>query len=282
MKRLSTRYPFVFVLIVLVGWILTSGLASLAAAAVFDVAPTSALAQSMGTLTGTVLALLLAWRLGWLQAAGIARLGSWQVWLLALAFVAYKYIVYRYAFFGTLTSDPTILIYSSSARQIFVRQVVVGFVEEAIFRGLLLYALVRVWGTSRRGLFAATLVAALLFGVLHILQVLSGQSLASTLLVMAGCVFSGIWLGALVLRGGSIWPGVVVHAASNMVVNIGALSVAGFLPPTSAFLLATLSGLPLVLWGIWQLWQTPLGEEPAAENVSLTETRESTLLGAAP
>ena len=38
-----------------------------------------------GRLAVTACVLLLIWRLGWLKASGVARLGRWQVWLLALA-----------------------------------------------------------------------------------------------------------------------------------------------------------------------------------------------------
>ena len=237
-------------------------LASLAAAALLDNELTSNLAQSLGTLTATALILLLVWRLNWLQSAGITRLGSWRVWLLALAIMLYFYAAYRYTFFGTLASDVAYLLHLPEAWGVALRQLGVGTVEEILFRGILLYALVRAWGTTRRGLFAAILTPALLFGSLHILQLATGNSLSGTLLTIVIGLLSGIWMGALVLRWGTLWPGVAIHAFSNVVVNIGALAVIDFAPSTSAFLLAAVLEIPLVLLGIWWFLRLPLAGEP--------------------
>jgi membrane protease YdiL (CAAX protease family) len=264
MKRLATEHPLRFVLVVLLGWIITGLLFALVAAGLLRTELASDLAQSVGTLVATGLLLVLAWRLDWLRRAGITRLGGRQVWLLTAAAVLYFYVGYRYAFFGGQPPEPGLLFRLPAARAVFVRQVVVGFVEETLFRGVMLYALVRAWGTTRRGLTAAIVTAALLFGSLHIVQLASGNALAATLLTMALSVLSGIWLGALVLRWGSIWPGVAIHAASNMVVNIGALAVPDFVPATSAFVVALLMEVPLLLWALWMLWHGPLITEPDA------------------
>jgi membrane protease YdiL (CAAX protease family) len=264
MRRLATEHPLLFVIAVLLWWLTSSLLASLAAAALLDSELASDLAQSLGTLTATALIVLLAWRLGWLRPAGISRLGGWRVWLVALAIMLYFYAAYRYAFFGTLASDLAYLLRLPEAWGVLLRHLVVGTVEEILFRGILLYALVRAWGTTRRGLFAAIITPALLFGSLHILQLATGNSLSGTLLTIVIGLFSGIWMGALVLRWGTIWPGVAIHALSNAVVNVGALAVPDFAPPTSAFLLAALFEMPLVLLGIWWFLHLPLAGGPAS------------------
>lgn len=283
MKRLATEHPLLFVIAVLLGWLASSLLASLAAAALLDTELASDLAQSLGTLTATALILLLAWRLGWLRPAGISRLGGWRVWLVALAIMVYFYAAYRYAFFGTLASDVAYLLRLPETWGVALRQLVVGTVEETLFRGVLLYALVRVWGTTRRGLFAASLTPALLFGSLHILQLATGNSLGGTLLTIVIGLFSGIWMGALVLRWGTIWPGVAIHAFSNAVVNIGALAMIGFAPSTGAFLLAAVLELPLVLLGIWWFLRLPLAGKPASgEPQALEPGHQELPEGAAP
>lgn len=275
MKRFATEHPLIFVVVVLFCWIAAGLLGALAAGALTGTDLGSDLAQSLGTLAATGLLLLLARRLGWLQCLGLTRLGSRRIWLLTLAIVLYFYVAYRYAFFGTLAADLGLLIGLPDTYSIFARQMVVGFVEETLFRGFLLYALVRVWGTSRRGLLAAATLPALLFGSLHILQLATGNELAATLLTIVLAAFSGIWLGALVLRGGSLWPAVIIHATSNMVVNIGALAVPSYVPPTDAFIVAALLELPLVFLGGWWLLRRPLPSVPDAPQVTtgaLSET----------
>jgi membrane protease YdiL (CAAX protease family) len=277
MERLATEHPLRFVILVLLGWIITGLLCALAAAALLRVELTDDLAQSLGTLVATGLLLLVAWRLDWLRPAGITRPGSWRVWILTAAVVLYFYVGYRYAFFGTMPPEPGVLFRLPAARAMFARQVVVGFVEETLFRGVLLYALVRAWGTTRRGLAGAIMTPALLFGSLHILQLATGNATAAVLLTMGLSVLSGLWLGALVVRWGSIWPGVAIHAASNMVVNIGALAVPDFVPATSAFVVATLMEVPLLLLGVWWLRHVPVACAPAVPESGPAEARATAL-----
>jgi membrane protease YdiL (CAAX protease family) len=277
MKRLATRHPLLFVVAVLLGWLAASLLAALAAAALLDTDLATNLAQSLGTLTATGLLLLLAWRLGWLRPAGIACLGGWRLWLLTLALVLYVCGAYHYAFFGTPFFDVGLLIRLPEARAILGRQLIVGFVEETLFRGVLLYALVRAWGTSRRGLFAAVLTPALLFGVLHLLQLTTGQELAATLAVILNGLVGGFWLGALVRRWGSLWPGVILHALSNMVAQVGALALPNVMSPASATLLATLLEMPLVLLAAWWLLRLPLAAEGEAAEARAGELVEGAM-----
>ena len=258
MKRFASEHPLAFVLITILAWILVAFGVVVLCVVLLGLSPGDDLVQSLATLTATACLLLLGAYLGWLREAGITRLGSVQIWLLAIAILAYLYVAYRYAFFGKVAPDRRLLVWLPAAWRTITRQLIVGFVEETLFRGILLYALVRAWGGTRRRLLAAVAVPAALFGALHIMQLTTGNSLPSTLVVIVDCLFSGIWLGALVLRGGSIWPGVLIHAGSNAVVNVGALAVPGFAPPTSAFVLATALEVPLVLWGLWVLGRLPL------------------------
>ncbi|MFN2225332.1 MAG: lysostaphin resistance A-like protein [Anaerolineae bacterium] len=278
MKRFATAHPLILVVVVLFGWLVASLLGSLAAGALLGTGLASDLAQSLGTLAATGLLLLLAQRLGWLSCLGLTRPGGRRIWGLTLLLLLYFYVAYRYAFFGPLAADVGTLVRSPDTYNVFARQMVVGFVEETLFRGFLLYALVRVWGTSRRGLLAATTLPALLFGSLHILQLTNGNELPATLLTIVLAACSGIWLGALVLRGGSLWPAVIIHAWSNMVVNIGALAVPDYVPPTEAFVVAALLELPLMLLGAWWLLRRPLPavpQPPPAPSAALSEAPAS-------
>jgi membrane protease YdiL (CAAX protease family) len=185
MKTFATKHPLLFVLATTLVWILASLVFVILASAGMNRPIDSGTVQSIGTLLATGLVLFVTWRLGWLKAAGFTRVGGWQVWLVSLGILLYIYLTYRYSFFGTIDPDLTRLR-TSSAQGIILRHLVVGFVEEALFRGVLLYALVRVWGGTRRGIFASALVTALLFGSLHIFQLLTGNILPSTLVVMLG------------------------------------------------------------------------------------------------
>ena len=67
------------------------------------------------------------------------------------------------------------------------------------------------------------------------------------------CFVSGLWWGALVLMGGSIWPAVVIHAASNASVQIVAAGLTRFDPTVADYAVATAAELLLVIAGLWLL-----------------------------
>jgi membrane protease YdiL (CAAX protease family) len=81
----------------------------------------------------------------------------------------------------------------------------VGFVEEAIFRGLMLTAL------KARGLWTAAIVTSLLFGLTHALNLLAGKSIVEDAAQAFYAVAIGFAFAALVLKKGIIWPLVLAH-----------------------------------------------------------------------
>jgi hypothetical protein len=62
--------------------------------------------------------------------------------------------------------DFSSLIRSSASRVTVLTNLTVASSEEILFRGLVLYALVRVWGDTKRGLVGSVVLTSLLFSVL--------------------------------------------------------------------------------------------------------------------
>ena len=92
----------------------------------------------------------------------------------------------------------------------------IGFVEETMFRGFALFILLEAWGKSKKGILAACLVQALLFGPFHLLNLLSGDPLS---LVLTNAVFAtivGVAFGAAYASSGSLWTCVLLHTAIDM------------------------------------------------------------------
>ncbi|MBN2389695.1 MAG: CPBP family intramembrane metalloprotease [Anaerolineae bacterium] len=267
-KNLANNQPVAFVLLVLVAWILLGAGLVFGSAAVLQLPITNMAPQMMGTLGAVLILLLIAARLRWLRAIGIAQLGGWQVWLITLPLLGYMVVAYLYGFFGDIGFDFGIFARSSAARDMLMRQSVVGFVEETLFRGIVLYALVRVWGHSKRGLIAAVVVQAMLFGAIHLLQSAMGVPLEVVLLVIVNGILSGLWWGVLVLRWSSLWPVIVLHGLSNLAVQVKGLTGASIEPAAMAYIRGTLLELPLVLFGMWLLLRMPLHLPNAAPEVA--------------
>ena len=92
----------------------------------------------------------------------------------------------------------------------FVVALLAGFVEEAIFRGIILQAL------AARGVWRAALVTAAIFGVSHALNVLTGSASAYVLLQIGYAFAIGFAFAALVLRTRLIWPLMLVHFLTDL------------------------------------------------------------------
>jgi membrane protease YdiL (CAAX protease family) len=172
--QFAGNHPVYFVLLLLLLWVIVGAIAVILISLLFNLPITAYAAQSLGTLTATAVLLIITWHFGWLRPAGMTSLGTWKVWLYALAALVYLVLVYGLVFFGEIAFDPAVFSLSGEAIAIILRQVIVGLVEEIVFRGVVLYALVRVWGKSRRMLAASVILAAFLFGSFHLISPLAG------------------------------------------------------------------------------------------------------------
>jgi membrane protease YdiL (CAAX protease family) len=76
----------------------------------------------------------------------------------------------------------------------------VGFLEELIFRGFLFTAL------RKDSLKVAVIVSSVTFGMGHIVNLLNGAPLGETLLQIVYATAAGFLFTAIFLRGGSLWP----------------------------------------------------------------------------
>ncbi|NGM85087.1 CPBP family intramembrane metalloprotease [Paenibacillus sp. 7124] len=91
----------------------------------------------------------------------------------------------------------------------------VGFVEESIYRGLILNILLP------KGVKTAVLTSSILFAVTHILRVLSGQSALQTVLLIVYALLIGCALALLMVRGRNIWPLILFHFLHNFIQFVG-------------------------------------------------------------
>ncbi|TYA11261.1 CPBP family intramembrane metalloprotease [Paenibacillus faecis] len=87
--------------------------------------------------------------------------------------------------------------------------IVVGFNEELYFRGLVFSFLT---GKSRK---QAVIGSAVIFGVLHAANALSGTNPAEVLLQIAFAFFAGLVLALIVSITRSLWIGIVWHTVHN-------------------------------------------------------------------
>ncbi|AKG37166.1 CPBP family intramembrane glutamic endopeptidase [Paenibacillus durus] len=87
----------------------------------------------------------------------------------------------------------------------------VGFVEESIYRGMILNILLP------KGVKAAVITSSLLFSITHVLNALSGQSAIQTVLQIVYALLIGGALALLMVRNRNILPLILFHFLHNLI-----------------------------------------------------------------
>ena len=85
--------------------------------------------------------------------------------------------------------------------------ILIGFVEEVLFRGFLFKALLKEGSTAR-----AIVISALTFGMGHIVNILTGHSGIETIVQMPFAVAIGFIYTFVYYKGGSLIPVIISHA----------------------------------------------------------------------
>ncbi|MBP0969067.1 MAG: CPBP family intramembrane metalloprotease [Oscillospiraceae bacterium] len=94
--------------------------------------------------------------------------------------------------------------------------ILVGFVEEMLFRGFLFRALIPQTGVRK-----AVVISALTFGIGHIVNLFNGQATLLTLVQVVFALGWGFMLTLVYLKCGSIWPCIVAHSLVDAISVIG-------------------------------------------------------------
>ena len=249
-KRLASKAPLTFSLAMTVAFILMLIITVLPANRWPPESPGWYTANAIGRALAIAITLWLVHGLGWLRPAALTRPGSWPAWLLALLTLAYLAGASTYAMSG----EPNLSFAGQTlpgSAAVFI--MVHALFEEIVFRGLIMVALVNAWGTTKRGLIKSVVVSSLFFAGMHIINVVGGNPLPVVLLQSAGAFFLGILFCSLVLRGGSLYPAVLLHGMANLAgyLILSAHPAADSNP--SAWLLQSLLMIPLALIGLYIL-----------------------------
>lgn len=86
----------------------------------------------------------------------------------------------------------------------------IGFLEEIIFRGFLFKVM------SKDNLKSAVIVSSLTFGIGHIVNLLNGAELVSTLCQIVGAVGFGFMCVMIFIKSKSLLPCIITHSVFNM------------------------------------------------------------------
>lgn len=193
----ADRHPYLAAVLLVMVTIIVF-LVSGTAVTLLELAPWSLYVIAFMLLSGVCLVLLTA--NGWWREIGFrAPYQRRLLWLFWLPFVP----VTGNLLDGIKVTDPNQIFL------FFIMALLSGFVEEILFRGLILRAL------RPTGIWRAAIFSAVLFGVMHLLNVLSTFSLSYVLLQVGYATAIGLAYAALVIRSGTIWPLILAHFLTN-------------------------------------------------------------------
>jgi membrane protease YdiL (CAAX protease family) len=184
---------------------------------------------------------LVAWT-GWWRQTGLV--GPWRQrwWILIPAGLLLIQL---------LLGLPGLMRLADPARLPIVIPLVamVGFCEETLTRGVMLY------GLSRFGPLVAGLVTSAIFGLLHVIGLLSAIPVSFLVFQVIGAMLLGLLFAGLRYRMISIWPVIVIHALYDVPalltgypLRVADVSLAAGLFSTGLLLPFGLAGLGLLLW----------------------------------
>lgn len=88
----------------------------------------------------------------------------------------------------------------------------IGVREEVLFRGIVGNTLALKFARDGKGIWKTLLISGLLFGGIHMFNVLAGVDFMGALAQSCGAVSVGILFMAIYLRGGSLWFMMLLHA----------------------------------------------------------------------
>jgi len=252
-KNFAQRRPFLFGLVLILIYALL-GMLTYPAHFLFPETDAGQLyGDALSKFTSFLVVALIIWRFGWLKASGLAKIGSAKMWLIASVVLVYLIFGELYAFTGDLKIVfPTHPIETAS----LMLSLSTGFIEETLFRGLALVAMLIAWGDTKKGQLKAILLSATFFGLMHLANLMirpPGVVIFQALIV----ILPGIFYAAFLLTYRSLWPVIIIHGLTNAVVNIKAITNPDY---QEAFLMWIIFGavlIPVMIYSVYLIWKLP-------------------------
>ena len=206
--------PGVIVLVllgILIGQVAAGSIGTFLSASFFGTGNNIPLTGSfIGGAFGSFLILSLYWRLFYPQFHGCLPGVRIRYWLIFAA--AASLVLLAVAVLMILVQKPAIgvppLVNLSAA-------LMAGCLEEALYRGIAISYLMRQW-PGERGILPSMVTSSAIFALAHFMNILNGASFGVTVYQVFCAFCIGMFLSAVFLRCGSIWPCVIIHTLNDV------------------------------------------------------------------
>ena len=250
--QFATNTPFIFVLII----VITSYLLMTVSFGVRMLARDNGVQQNLlQAAAGCIIVLIfgyILWHLGWLKDAGLTRFGGWSVWRVALIPLVYGVVAAVYAFTGDFKFD---LSKPGLLSAVGLIMLVVGVIEEVVFRGIVQQTFIRLWHDTTWQILGSVALGAFIFGGSHMIWALFGKPVPQTALQSLSAFLAGIVYGAFTLSTGSLWPAILFHGLVNAAVNVKIVGIPGYQETIKSGVQMVLFDLPIVAYALYVLFK---------------------------
>jgi membrane protease YdiL (CAAX protease family) len=203
----------------------------------------------LARVSGIIIEVFLLTWLNWWQDAGFTRFDSWKTLLpyMPLILLILLGLASLIKTNGIKVTDPSMILFGA------VSFLAGGFVEEVLFRGVILRAFL-----PRRLLYAA-LLSAVVFSLAHLPNLLFGQDLGTTMMQLVRAFLVGFAFVAPLAYTRNIWPLIILHALINFssFLSSGNVTLISTESPTMAQVLSEVIIFGLMSgYGYWLLHRT--------------------------
>ncbi|AKP67042.1 CPBP family intramembrane glutamic endopeptidase [Companilactobacillus ginsenosidimutans] len=134
-----------------------------------------------------------------------------------------------------------------------------GIAEELVFRFAVLTIVLNIFYNSRNKFYFATLISSLLFGLLHGMNALAGQSLGNTLIQMIFAFSFGLYLAGIYVYTDMFYLVVIFHALIDTLVFLTTSTqlMSGKVSPVD-FLFSLVESAVFIIIGLYLIHQTSI------------------------
>lgn len=91
----------------------------------------------------------------------------------------------------------------------------IGFREESLFRGIVVNNIAKKYITNRKGIYFTVIISGVIFGAIHMTNIFVGVDAFSAFIQSVVAMGIGFYLGAVYLRGGSLWGLILLHSITD-------------------------------------------------------------------
>jgi len=250
--QFATNAPLIFVLvIVIISYLLMIVGFMVRMLAKDNVAQQHCFQAAVRIVIALVFVLILS-HLGWVDEVDLTRFGGWPTLRVVLIPLVYSVVTAVYAYnsdFKFDLSKPGLII------AVGLNMLVVGLIEEIVFRGIVQQTFVRLWHDSTWQTLGSVALGAFIFGGSHIIWALFGKPVAQTALQSLSAFLAGIVYGALTLSTGTLWPAILFYGLVNAAVNVKVIGLPDYQETIKSGVQMVLFDLPVVFYALYLLWK---------------------------